>query len=40
MASKGLGALLRMKGGALAHGCGREGRVVLPPPRAAAVWTG
>ena len=40
MASKGLGRLPRRKGSELAHGCGRGGRVVLPLPRAAAVWTG
>ena len=40
MASKGLGPLPRMRGSALAHGCGRGGRVVLPLPRAAAVSTG
>ena len=40
MASKGLGPLPRRKGSALAHGCGRCGRVVLPLARAAAVSTG
>ena len=40
MASKGLGPLPRRRGSALAHGCGRGGRVVLPLPRAAAVSTG
>ena len=40
MASKGLGPLATMRGSALAHGCGRGGRVVLPLARAAAVWTG
>ena len=40
MASKGLGPLPRMKWAALAHGCGRGGRVVLPLARAAAVSTG
>ena len=40
VASKGLGPLPRRKGGALAHGCGRSGRVVLPLARAAAVSTG
>ena len=37
VASKGLGPLPRMKGSALAHGCGRDGRVVLPVARAAAI---
>ena len=40
VASKRLGALPRIKGSALAHGCGRGGRVVLPLARAAAVSTG
>ena len=40
VASKGLGPLPRVKWAALAHGCGRGGRVVLPLPRAAAVSTG
>ena len=40
MASKGLAALLRTRESALAHGCGRGGRVVLPLARAAAVSTG
>ena len=40
MASKGLGPLPRRRGSALAHGCGRGGRVVLPLARAAAVSTG
>ena len=40
MASKELGPLPRRRGSALAHGCGRSGRVVLPLPRAAAVSTG
>ena len=40
VASKGLGPLPRRRGSALAHGCGRGGRVVLPLPRAAAVSTG
>ena len=40
VASKGLGPLPRMKWAALAHGCGRGGRVVLPLARAAAVSTG
>ena len=40
MASKRLGPLPRTRGSALAHGCGRGGRVVLPLARAAAVSTG
>ena len=40
VASKGLGPLPRRRGSALAHGCGRGGRVVLPLARAAAVSTG
>ena len=41
VASKGLGPLPTMRGSALAHGCGRGGRVVLRRlARAAAVWTG
>ena len=40
MASKRLGPLPRRRGSALAHGCGRGGRVVLPLARAAAVSTG
>ena len=40
MASKGLGPLTTMRGGALTRGCGMGGRVVLPLARAAAVWTG
>ena len=36
----GLGPLLRRRGSALAHGCGRGGRVVLPLPTQAAVSTG
>ena len=40
MASKGLGPLPRRGGSALAHGCDRGGRVVLPLARAAAVSTG
>ena len=40
MASKGLVPLATMRGGALARGCGRGGRVVLPLARAAAVSTG
>ena len=40
VASKGMGPLPRRRGSALAHGCGRGGRVVLPLPRAAAVSTG
>ena len=39
-ASKGLGPLPKRRGSALAYGCGRGGRAVLPPARAAAVWTG
>ena len=39
-ASKGLGPLPRRRGSALAHGCDRGGRVVLPLARAAAVSTG
>ena len=40
MASKGLGPLPRKRGSALALGCDRGGRVVLPLARAAAVSTG
>ena len=40
MASKGVGPLPRMRGSALAHGCDRDGRAVLPLPRAAAVSAG
>ena len=40
VASKGLGPLPRRRGSALAHGCDRGGRVVLPLARAAAVSTG
>ena len=40
VASKRLAALPRRRGSALADGCGRGGRVVLPLARAAAVWTG
>ena len=40
VASKRLGPLPRRRGSALAHGCGRGGRVVLPLARAAAVSTG
>ena len=40
VASKGLAALRRTRGSALAHGCGREGGGALPLPRAAAVSTG
>ena len=40
VASKGLGPLPRRRGSALARGCGRGGRVVLPLARAAAVSTG
>ena len=29
-----------MRGSALAHGCDRGGRVLLPLPKVAAVWTG
>ena len=39
MASKGVGPLPRRRGSALAHGCGRGGRVELALPRAAAVST-
>ena len=39
MASKGPGPLPRRRESALAHGCGRGGRVVLPLARAAAVST-
>ena len=39
-ASKGLGPLPRRRRSALAHGCGRCGRAVLPLARAAAVSTG
>ena len=39
MASKGLGPLPRMRGSALAHGCGRGGRGALPLARAFAVST-
>ena len=39
VASKRLGALPRIKRGALGRGCGREGSVVLPLPRAVAVST-
>ena len=39
VASKGLGALPRIRRGALGRGCGRGGRVVLQSPRAAAVST-
>ena len=39
-ASKGLGPLPRRRGDALAHCCGKGGRVVLPLARAAAVSTG
>ena len=38
--SMGLGRLPRRRGSALAHGCDRCGRVVLPLARAAAVSTG
>ena len=40
VASKRLGALPRIKRGALGRGCGREGSGALLLPRAAAVWTG
>ena len=40
MASTGLGPLRRRRASALAYGCGRSGRVVLPLARAAAVSTG
>ena len=40
MALNWLGPLTRRRGSALAHGCDRSGRVVLPPARAAAVSTG
>ena len=40
VASKGLTALPRRRGSALAHGCGRGGRVVLPLARAAVISTG
>ena len=35
-----VGPLSRRRGSALAHGCARDGRVVLPLARAAAVSTG
>jgi len=38
--SKGLGPLPRRRASALARGCGRGGRAVLPLPSAAAVSTG
>ena len=40
MASKGVGPLPGMRGSALAHDCDRDGRVVLPLARAAALSTG
>ena len=40
VASKGLGPLATMRGSALAHGCDRGGRVLLPLPKVAAAWTG
>jgi len=40
VASKGLGTPPRRRGSALALGCGRGGRAVLPLVRAAAVSTG
>ena len=39
VASKGLAPLPRRWGSALAHGCGRSGRAVLPLPRAAVIST-
>ena len=39
VASKGVEPLLRRRGGALAHGCGRSGRGALPLPRAAVIST-
>ena len=39
VASKGLGPLPRRRESALAHGCGRGGRVVLPLARAAVIST-
>ena len=40
VASERPGALPRIKGSALAHGCGRGGRVVLRLARAAVISTG
>ena len=40
VASKRLGALSRIKRGALGRSCGREGRGALPLPRAAVISTG
>ena len=40
VASKRLGALSRMRWAALGRGRGREGRVVLPLPRAAVISAG
>ena len=40
VASKRLGALPRIRRGALGRGCGREGSGALPLARAAAVSTG
>ena len=40
VASKELAPLPSTMGGALAHGCGREGSAVLPLPRAAVISTG
>ena len=40
VASKRLGPLPRRRGSALAHGCGRGGREVLPLVRAAVISTG
>ena len=39
VASKRLGALPRIKRGALGRGCGREGRGARPLPRAAVIST-
>ena len=39
VASKGLGPLPRRRGSAVARGCDRGGRVVLPLARAAAIST-
>ena len=40
LASKRLGALPRIRRGALGRGCGRKGRVVRPVARAAVISTG
>ena len=40
VASKRLGALSRIKRGALGRGCGREGSGALPLPTAAVISTG